>query len=250
MSDMIPYQPGATDGVSWKNYSGTLRMGETLSYGFKATFAKPVAWLLIGTLGTILLFVGSLSAAMILFSILEGDELSTTALLVCGILVVISGLPYPLVTKLALNQMDTGLLQFKAAVSNLRVWGAAGVYVVVSAMFMAVLLAVVDPEVDSQFAELLIYLLTAAAFIVTPFIQNICFYLVDTNRSLGSCLSESFAVGKRNYFQLIVLNVLINLLLQAGLSMLIFGAVVAVPVGILAYAHAYQQISRGYLPGR
>ncbi|WP_167457441.1 hypothetical protein [Corynebacterium gottingense] len=73
-------------------------------------------------------------------------------------------------------------------------------------------------------------------------------YASENNGSFGQAFSKGFADGKRIYLPLLGLAVLAGLLYFVGYVLAFLGLIIAIPVVLLAQAHAYRQISGGPVP--
>ena len=232
----------------WIHMKGTgkLNIGEALTWGVNTTFSRWKFWipcglgLLLALLVGLIPFVGGLVIAAL----------------------------YPLCISLGLKQT----LVYKNETSEQGTstfWVTLGMYMLTGIMSLGALALivaiaellrlatgnpapplpagypVVEPEL-TPFDYVAFFLFLATL----PFFCLQVWYAADNGADFGGCIVRGFKAAQRNYLPLLGLIVVSFLIFVLGGVAVGVGLIVAVPVIILTWAHAYRQISGGPVPSK
>ncbi len=254
-----PINDPASNGWSHVKGTGRAKVMEALGWGFKATFANPKVWIVIGVIYLAL-------TVLLQFIPVMGGPLSTLTMIAFMPWVAGVALQQTLVRNFALGEGKA-----PGYGKTLGVGVIIGFIATVLMTFLVIAVSLgalsnVDPTTLPQSPEELtamkadeLYELAApflAAFgvallvstLISPFLVLAPWYAADNNGSFGTALSEGLRAGARNYLPLLGLTVLLTLLNIVGATLAGLGLIVTMPVATLAYAYAYRQISAGPVP--
>lgn len=266
-----PNAPAAT-----RETDGKIDVIEAFAWAFRATFHNAKLWLL-GTVAYLVVFVilsfvfagfmmgmnGGLDAAAdVATATFGGTDVAVS--LVTG---AISLAVMPFIYRMALREIDQVRVRWGEVGKDVNYWPTIAVRLVASAVpglltmlvlaapFSNAVRALDVPNPDMIDTAPLVSLLGWLALVglvnllIMPFIMLVDLFPVDKRGNFTQAFAASFEMAKRNYVRLLGLYVgyflltLVIVLFTFGL-----GVIVAFPVGILAYAHAFRQGVGGSAP--
>lgn len=270
-----PINDPAANGWTHTKGTGRLRLGETISWAFKAFAANPRTMLIIGVVAAILNALSSSSAAPPFAGILAG-----LAMLFIAPVFVSAALQQTLVRKFSKMQTPAygktlGLVFILAFLTfiAMMIVITIGSIAAVSSVDLESLptdpdMMMTDPFMMGEFGRIFgitFGVTLLISLLLAPFVIYPLFYAADNNRTFGYALGEGIKAGARNYLPtlglaavLLVINLLgaapAILALTAAIPPVVGSIITAIvgilltPFTLLAIAHAYRQVSGGPVP--
>ena len=259
----------------WMHTKGTgrLRIGEAISWAFKAFVANPKPMLIIGVVTAVLNVLSSSPTSPPLVGILAG-----LAMLFIMPVLVSAVLQQTLVRTFSKMQAPAygktiGLLLLLTLIGSIAMTivitiGALASTIDVDSLPNDPDMMLEDPFMIGEFGRVFgitLGLAFVAGLLLAPFVLYPLSYAADNNRTFGYALGEGIKAGARNYLPtlglaaiLLVTNALVAvptiLALSAAIPMVLgtviaaVASVVVTPFSLLAVAHAYRQVSGGPVP--
>ena len=245
---------------------------QAIKYGFKATFARPVLWLV----GTVIFFLALTGASFM--SVFDPNYLTDSsgfglgefALVVQLVVTIACWLVMPLIIFLAIKQVDGYRLSLSQVMEGAR-WGrglATSILVglIVGIPTLLVFIALTgtsfvrlvdsDPAAYGDDFFALFFFIVGAALLVSVlamflglFFQTATHYAVEDRAGIMDSIKSGAADVKRNYWPFLGLTLLWALINMAG-AFMTFGLayIVLLPASLNSVAFAYRQISRAPYP--
>lgn len=270
-----PINDPAANGWTHTKGTGRLRLGEAISWAFKAFAANPRTMLIIGVVAAILNALSSSAAAPPLAGILAG-----LVMLFIAPVFVSAALQQTLVRKFSKMQTPAygktlGLVFILAFLTfiAMMIVITIGSIAAVSSVDLESLptdpdMMMTDPFMMGEFGRIFgitFGVTLLISLLLAPFIIYPLFYAADNNRTFGYALGEGIKAGARNYLPtlglaavLLVINLLgaapAILALTAAIPPVVGSIITAIvgilltPFTLLAIAHAYRQVSGGPVP--
>ena len=235
---------------------GKLDIGRALSFGFIATFNNARVWITFGVVAFLAMvayfafaFVKTMNeieknGAATYNSSQAGPNLAT--MIIVGLITAAIGV---WVAKAALSQIDAGRVQFDRVFNGHRflpAFGVALIFQVISVCYQLIQNSVRDGNPGA--ALLINFGWLLVVFFVLPLVQFVAYYVVDSEDSIGTCLSRCFNDAKRNYGLLLLLNLIVGAIVFISVLAFFIGLIITLPALALISAFAYRQVSGDALP--
>ncbi|HCJ68155.1 MAG: hypothetical protein ACTIKY_02410 [Corynebacterium casei] len=253
---------------------GKLQVFSAIGFGFKRTFSNAKLWLL----GSLAFIVVSFILGGIVGAIFGNDagqtgggfELGTD--LAGNIVSLISLALMPFVYRLATKEVDSRSTGWSALGKDVYYFPTLAITFILSLISLVFSFFVVTVILGSFFAQLeaagtdevefynslaanigtflgILMLIMVGYLLVTPLYQLMVWYAADGRAGIGQSIVQGFRSGAANYFRLIGFNIAISVVMVfITLVTLGLGMIIALPVYLLAQAHAYRQIAGGPVP--
>lgn len=270
-----PINDPAANGWMHTKGTGRLRIGEALSWAFKAFVANPKPMLIIGVVTAVLNGLSSSPTSPPLAGILAG-----LAMLFIMPVLISAVLQQTLVRTFSKMQAPAygktiGLLLLLTLIGSI----AMTIVITIGALAAASTIDVdsipndpdmmlEDPFMIGEFGRIFGIILGIAfviGLLLAPFVLYPLFYAADNNRTFGYALGEGIKAGARNYLPTLGLAAILFVINALGAAPAILAlsatippilgtiitavvSVVLTPFSLLVGAHAYRQVSGGPVP--
>lgn len=252
---------------------GKLQVFSAIGFGFKRTFSNAKLWLL----GSFAFIVFSMIVGGIVGAIF-GDAAAQNGGVQVGldpadnIVSLISLALMPFVYRLATKEVDSRSTGWSTLGKDVHFFPALAITFilwllsfVLSYFVVTVILGSFVSQIEaagSDEAEIYnvvaanigsilgtLMLIMVGVLLVTPLYQLMVWYAADGRAGIGQSIVQGLQSGAANYFRLIGFNIAISVVMVfITLVTLGLGMIIALPVYLLAQAHAYRQIAGGPVP--
>jgi len=250
--------------------NGKLQIFNAIGFGFKRTFSNAKLWLL-GSVAFIAftMVLGAIAGALTG----SGSEPSQVGPDITGnFLSLISLLLMPFIYRLATKEVDSRATGWSTIGKDVHYWPTIAITIIlwlIGLVFSFIfvdqalngLLADLDSAATNDTAEMealaaemgsffgLISLLMLATLFLTPLYQLMVWYAADGRGGIGQAIVQGFKAGASNYLRLVGFNIVVSIIMMFVIIVTLgLGTIIALPMYLLAQAHAYRQIAGGPVP--
>ena len=252
--------------------NGQLQIFSAIGFGFKRTFSNGKLWLL-GALAFLALSVvlgfiaGAFNAPVSTNGSMQiGTDIASN---IVGLLTL---LLMPFLYRLATHEVDTRATGWSSIGKDVHYWPAIAITVILWLISLVITFLFIDQTFNDFIAQVeaagtdeqavidavnenvgsllgLSALLLFGTLLLTPLYQLMVWYAADGRAGFGQAIVQGFKAGASNYLRLLGFNVVMGIIMFF-IIMATFGigTIIALPVYLLAQAHAYRQIAGGPVP--
>ncbi|MCK7674947.1 hypothetical protein [Corynebacterium pygosceleis] len=231
---------------------GKTRAMESISYGFRAVFASPLAWI-VSALGVGILSMlafGVTFAAM--FSRMSADgafdpetgatpdpndyQMSPLLMIFFLVIMVVAQVMF---ANAALKAADGRKITFGDFYGGPN-FGKAIVFVVIVNLIVSALPYLLPGALQ--------VILNAAMVFLGPLYMLMYLYVLDQGASFGDAVKRGFKAGTRNYLSLLGFSIVWGIIIIISAIPLGLGMIITMPAYMAALAYVYRQASGGVYP--
>lgn len=251
---------------------GRLQIFNAISFGFKRTFSNGKLWLLgalaflafsmvLGAVGGALSGTPETGATMEVGPNITGNIVGLITLLLM-----------PFIYRLAISEVDSRATGWPTIGKDVHYLPAIVITIILWLISMVFSFLFIDQAVNGFLAEIdaagtdetaimnaiesnignllgLSALMMLGALLLTPLYQLMVWYAVEGRAGIGQSIVKGFKAGASNYVRLIGFNVAAGVIIFFIIMVTLgIGTIIALPVYVLAQAHAYRQIAGGPVP--
>ena len=252
--------------------NGQLQIFSAIGFGFKRTFSNGKLWLL-GALAFLALSVvlGFIAGAFNA-PVSTNGSMQIGADIASNIVGLLTLLLMPFLYRLATHEVDTRATGWSSIGKDVHYWPAIAITVILWLISLVITFLFIDQAFNDFIAQVeaagtdeqavinavnenvgsllgLSALLLFGTLLLTPLYQLMVWYAADGRAGFGQAIVQRFKAGASNYLRLLGFNVVMGIIMFF-IIMATFGigTIIALPVYLLAQAHAYRQIAGGPVP--
>ena len=223
----------------------TISAGPALAWGWRATFKNWLTWVVLTAVG--------LAAVVLSFLVLP----VTTPLVIAALILPLGSvnvLRQARQTRFRLGDVRateyqetllTSLFVVAACVAVVTAWST-----VITGGLADLFVAPTTNQGAPFYQTALFWLLVGGILginLLTPLLSMVMLYAADA-MSVWEAARPGYRAAKRNYGSLLAISLAATALNLVGLALAVVGLLITLPVGALAFAHAYLQVSGQPLP--